>query len=362
MPIETDHHPLLLLCIGVAVAALLSAQCASLVCAQSGRRLTRQAAETRTDKEIGDLTIRTTEVSLNVTVRDSLGRAVEGLKADDFFIYDNGRRYEALRFERQRGPINLVLLLDAANDVFDDAETINQSLLAFRRALAPADRLAVMRFSDEIELIQDWCGDEASLLRGLRTRPRASSGRAAIYDAVMLAAAKLSERDGQRAIILLTGGLNTAGSANAGDALATLQNTTAALYTFTQTEVIASLITATASERWQRMRNRNIPAPSRDVGEVAAALIAIDKSERELARLAEQSGGSIYFPLRESSLRWMLAQTAEELRAQYVVTYQPQNEDDWSSQLHRIEVLVRDGHRAYVRVGRSRLSSGSHFH
>lgn len=358
MPIETNH-PLLSLCVRLAVAVLLAAPCSSLVCAQSGRRITKQAAETRTDKEIGDLTIRTTEVSLNVTVRNSLWRAVEGLKADDFSIYDNGRRYEPLRFERQRGPINLVLLLDAANDFFDDAETINQSLLAFRRALAPADRLAVMRFSDQIELIQDWCGDEASLLRSLLTRPRANSGKAAIYDAVMLAAAKLSERDGQRAIILLTGGINTAGSANAGDALAALQNMNAALYIFTQTEVIASLITATASERWRQMRNRNIPAPSSDAREVASALIALEKSERELARLAEQSGGSIYFPLRESSLRWMLAQAAEELRAQYLITYQPQDEDDWSSQPHRVEVLVRDGHRAYVRVGRSRLKSDS---
>ena len=156
------------------------------------------------------ITIRTEEVFLNVTVRDSLGRGVDGLKADDFFIYDNGRRYEPLHFETRRAPVRLVLLLDEAAGVFVDTETINQAVLSFRRRLDPEDRIAVMRFSDEVELTQDWRNDEAALARALKAKSL-SAGKRAIYDALVLASTKLNEVTGRRAIILLTAWLQHCG-------------------------------------------------------------------------------------------------------------------------------------------------------
>ncbi|MGH9939066.1 MAG: hypothetical protein ACREAM_22735, partial [Blastocatellia bacterium] len=61
--------------------------------AQSGRRVKPQSVPERGERDGAAISIRTEEVFLNITVRDSLGRGVDGLKSDDFFIYDNGRRY-----------------------------------------------------------------------------------------------------------------------------------------------------------------------------------------------------------------------------------------------------------------------------
>jgi VWFA-related protein len=341
MPLHFNCHSLLLLAVHSAMAALLAVACAPPALAQSGRRISKPPTRAQEDKsEV--VTIRTTEVSLRITVRDSLGRAVDGLKADDFFIYDNGRRYEPLRFERLQSPVNLVLLLDEADGFFQDAEVVRRALLSFRQALNPADRVAVMRFTDEIMLRQDWTDDEATLARALK-RGRQGGAKAAIYDALILAAVKLNEVEGRRAIVLLTNGLNTAGVSGAGAALAAAQGVEAPVYVFSQTEAMASAI---------RQRQSKKSAPPVLIADTSpgamddAPLRLLEAAERELTALAEQSGGMIYFPLRESSLSWMLAQVAGELRAQYLVTYQPATDGDWAAEAHRIEVLVRGGHQA----------------
>jgi VWFA-related protein len=324
--------------------ALFASTSSLITLAQSGRRVSQQSVPAREAKDVAAITIHTEEVFLNVTVRDTLGRAVDGLKADDFFIYDDGRRYEPLSFEAKRAPVNLLLLLDEAAGVFADTETTIRSILSFRRALDPADRIAVMRFSDEIELAQDWRNDEAALARALKAKSL-GAGKSAIYDALVLAAAKLNEVAGRRAIILLTSGLNTAGQADFHDAMAAIQNAGAAVYAFSQTEAIAAAI-----------RRQETQIRRRDQTFDGASLALLATAEAQLTALAEQSGGMIYFPLRESSLNWMLEQVAADLRAQYLITYQPQEEaqgeGDWLSTTHRVEVLVRGGHKAHVRYGR----------
>jgi len=352
----------------LAAAALLAVFCLSLAPAQSGRRVKPQLAPmreepvreepVREEKDVMAITIRTEEVLLNITVRDSLGRAVDGLKADDFFIYDDGRRYESLHFEPKRGPVNLLLLLDEAAGLFADTETINQAVLSFRRALDPEDRIAVMRFSDEIELTQDWRNDEATLARALKVKSLGAA-RSAIYDALVFAAAKLNEVAGRRVIVLLTSGLNTAGRADLRDAMAAIQSVGATVYALSQTEAIAAAIRRPAANA-RRPASPGIQSP-----DATASLPVLAAAEAQLTALAEQSGGMIYFPLRESSLSWMLEQVAGDLRAQYLITYLPQEgargENDWLSSAHRIEVLVRGGHKVYVRPGRINLKPNPDF-
>ncbi len=337
---------------------LLAALSFSGALAQSGRRVKPQSTPVQEEKDNAAITIRTEEVFLNVTVRDSLGRAVVGLKANDFFIYDNGRRYEALHFEMKRAPVRLLLLLDEARGVFADTETIVRAVLSFRRALDPEDRIAVMRFSGEFELTQDWRNDEAALARALKARSM-TKDKSAIYDALVLAAAKLNEVAGRRVIVLLTSGLNTAGGASFRDAMAAIQSAGATLYAFSQTEAIAATI------RRLTYKTRRATAPKIQSHDDATSSSVLAAAEAQLTALAEQSGGLIYFPLRESSLSWMLEQVAGDLRAQYLITYQPQekaqDEGHWLSSAHRIEVLVRGGHKAYVRPERINLKPDPDF-
>jgi VWFA-related protein len=304
-----------------------------------------RTAPTGADKNDESITIRTEEVFLQVSVRDALGIPVEGLKADDFFIYDDGRRYEPLSLETRCEPVHVALLVDETQGMFSDTGAISRAVLSFRYALGPSDRIAVVRFSDEIELVQDWSADETGLKRALQIRPRRTD-KAAIYDALLFASSKLGEVAGRRVIVLLTSGLNTAGGAEFRDALAAIQAVNAAAYVFSQTEAIASAI------RDRGAKSGSTP-PGSPAAETVAPLSTLAAAERELSALAEKSGGLIYFPTREKSFQWMLEQVASDLRAQYLITYAPHEEDGeggWLTLPHRIEVLVRGGRRAVISV------------
>lgn len=285
--------------------------------------------------------IGTVEIRLSVTVRDSLGKVVNGLRAEDFFIYDNGRRYQPTYFENRHLPINLVMLLDASGSFFDDEAAIHKALLSFCRKLQPADRVAVMHFSDEVSLDEDWNNQE-SVLREALKRNEHSSRKAAIYDALFLAAEKLRETEGRRAILLLTSGLNSAGQVRLSDALSAIQSVNAALYVLSETEAIANAIRGKSSN-----------------AEILASLPKLEQAERNLTWLAKQSSGDIYFPLQLSSLDWMLAELADEFRAQYLLTYQPLEDVDKHPSNRRIEVLVRGGHKALPRFNPAQYRSPS---
>jgi VWFA-related protein len=333
MNYTTDTHAfrigLLLLAITLGAAS---------VAAQSGRRISKPASDQNGG---GVLKIGTVEISLSVTVRDTLGKAVNGLRAEDFFIYDNGQRYQPMHFEHRHVPVNLVLLLDATGSFFDDEEAIHNALLSFRRKLPPADRIAVMHFSDEVSLDQDWSNEESSFREALKRNEHRGS-KAALYDALLLAAAKLSETEGRRAILLLTSGLNTAGQVRLSEALSAIQHADAALYVLSETEAIASAIRGKSSN-----------------AEILASLPKLETAERNLTWLAEQSGGGIYFPLKLGSLDWMLAELAEEFRAQYLLTYQLSADSNDAPGNRLVEVLVQGGHKAQVRSGYSRRNASA---
>lgn len=334
MNYNTDTHAFR---IGLLLLAVLIA--AVSVAAQSGRRISKPASVPGDNGDM--LKIGTVEISLSVTVRDALGKAVNGLRAEDFFIYDNGRRYQPMHFEHRHVPVNLVLLLDATGSFFEDEDTISKALLSFRRKLRPADRVAVMHFSDEVSLDQDWSNQEVSFREALKRNEHRGS-KAAIYDALLLAAAKLSETEGRRAILLLTSGLNTAGLVRLSEALAAIQSVDAALYVVSETEAIASAIRGKSSNP-----------------EILSSLPKLESAERNLTWLAEQSGGGIYFPLKLGSLDWMLAELADEFRAQYLLTYQLSADSNDAPGNRLVEVLVQGSHKAHARSGYSRRNASA---
>lgn len=313
--------------------------CVSVAFAQSGRKVPTPSMSRAIEDSPDAIRINTVEVQLAVTVRDSLGQAVTGLQAEDFSIYDNGKRYEPVHFEYRHVPANVVLLLDGAQGIFEDHENIRQSFLAFRRELAPHDRLTVLQFTDELLLTQDWGNDEAALRKALQPALPAKR-KAALADALAVAAAKLSQTQGQRIILLLTSGFNTASRTDFTQAMLAVQRADVAVYVFSQTEALAVA-----------MRQLNAqPQSGADVTTIKLAQLKLAKTEVELTALAETSGGKIFFPLQERSLRWMLAETAADLRGQYLLTYQPADERAVLNRQHLIHVTVRTGHQTFARA------------
>jgi VWFA-related protein len=318
----------------------------ALALAQSGRKAQGQGSSHKSEEGF-TVSVRTEEVILPITVRDSLGRLVPGLGAQDFFIYDNGQRQQVENFNRRRIPVHVLFLLDASRSVFERMEVIRRAALSFVKTLAPEDRVAVLQFADQVHTLQDWTGNDDDIRHALSWKYRPGQATA-FYDALVAAAEKLRQVEGRRAIILLTDGLNTKGHASFAQGLEAVRRAEATVYVVSETEAQARLLRRDTKGA-AGLLGRIFGGPYQAQAEHYLALL--ESAERELAMLADASGGRLYLPLEERDLARAYEEVAEELKTQYIITYVPTSERPSAEAYHQIEVLVRGGYQAHTRRG-----------
>jgi Ca-activated chloride channel family protein len=325
--------------------ASCSLMCSFAVLGQSGRKSSstennQAGAEQRA--EVDDVVrVRTDEVLLPVSVRDWSGTSINGLNRDDFIVYDEGTRQVIRSFNRQRVAANIVLLLDASGSVFQQMRFIRDAAKGFIEGLLPQDKVCVMQFADKVELLQDWtyATQQQALEKALdwRYHPGEST---TFYDGLYLAAEEqLSKVEGRRIVVLLTDGIDTAERrrAGVGDALNAVRRTEASIYVVSLTGMLREMIMRRAGARARQNLLRGY-----DPQVVSRHLKLIDDSEKQLTSMARQTGGRIFLPLRDEDLAVAYRAIADELRAQYIITYKP-DPPVIAGQWRRVRVLVLPG-------------------
>lgn len=311
---------------------------------QSGRKGARTSAEAlETQTSDGDelIRVRSEEILVPVTVRDSsTGEHVSGLKPESFFIYDNGERQEIASFNRQRVPVNIVLLLDASGSVFGQMRFIREAAKNFTRGLMPEDRVSVMQFADRVELLQDWTSgtDAKGLAKALdwRYHPGQST---TFYDGLYLAATEQLKRvEGRKVVILLTDGIDTGERVRASftDALNAVRLAEASVYVISLTEYLRMAL-AKYDKGWLGRVFGGY-----DPKQLKRYLALIDGAEKLLERIAVETGGRIFLPRKDEDLAPAYGAVAEELSAQYIITYVPRKRAA-AGEYRRIRVLVAPG-------------------
>lgn len=317
---------------------------ASEAMAQSGRQQktvvsTEKEGESTVDE--GDLIrVRTEEVLVPVSVRDQAGLPVSGLSRDGFFVYDNGERQEITSFNRQRVPANIVLLLDASGSVFSRMRFIREAAKEFLQGLLPEDKVCVMQFADQVELLQDWTvgTDTQSLLKALEWRYHPGQATT-FYDGLYLAAQEqLTRVEGRRIVILLTDGIDTAERKRASfaDALNAIRRAEAGVYVISLTDGLRK-----ALEKRDRGWIGKVFG-GYDPKALASYRNMIDEAEKMLSKIALETGGRIFLPGTEEDLAPAYKAIAEELRTQYIITYKPKKRAA-AGEYRQIRVLVSPG-------------------
>src|SRR5262245_10796588 len=131
----------------------------------------RLAAQEAQDKErqgkpgdIGTIRIDTDLVTVDAIVTDRDGNRISGvLKASDFAIYEDGARQTINSFSATDAPFNLVLLLDTSGSASAEVELMRRAALRFLDELRPRDRVAIIQFSKEVELLKDLTSERAEI-------------------------------------------------------------------------------------------------------------------------------------------------------------------------------------------------------
>ena len=168
------------------------------------------------------------QVRVDVLVSEN-GRAVTGLRADDFEVTDNGvvQQIDLLAFERL--PLNVVLALDMSQS------TAGERLLHLRLAaravltgLGPDDRAALLTFSDSIQLVSPLTRDRAALRAALENaRP---VGGTALFDGAYAALMLAGSDAGRDLVLVFSDGVDTDSFLSAERVLDTAGRTDAVVY------------------------------------------------------------------------------------------------------------------------------------
>jgi VWFA-related protein len=239
--------------------------------------------------------VNTDLVILNVTVTDSAGKYVRGLKAADFKIFEDGKEVPLKSisiFGLHDTPFASVVLLDTSGSMESRLSLARSAAIRFLDGLRDEDVAAVFSFDTKIEQLQDFSSgrDLAPLAYGIHAK-----GMTVLNDAIVEAAKVLNDRPEKRkAIIVLSDGLDTYSSASSSKALDKALALGAGIYT-----VDMSATDGSASRNAQ------------------SAAVLRNFSEKTGARFVATPGGQ--------ALRDAFAGISEELGHQYTIAYRPIN-------------------------------------
>ncbi len=273
-------------------------------------------------------------VRVPVSVTDSSGRTVPGLKAEDFRIEEDGRPEIVSRFSEPGGsPIELALLIDLTGSVKPRFDFEIQSAARFaKKLLRPEDSVMIVSIGAQPGLLLARTGDIGMVLRTLLSSTP-TEGTTAFFDSLVLAARllhKSSPPDSQRVILALSDGEdNHSDNFDLAASIREVQSANCIFY---------SINPCGPSIRWNK--------------------ISLEAQEA-LRTLADQTGGTASQPDEAGELEAFLDSVATNLRAQYVLEYYSSGQVRASAAYHRIEVRSPTHPELRIRARQGYFNLGS---
>ncbi len=279
------------------VAALVVAAVAAAAAQQTHVEPAQQPAPFRSGASL---------VSLNVTVADGSKRAVSGLHAGDFAVYEDGVQQRVQFFESGGVPIDLILLIDASSSMRGKMAVVHEAALGFLKTLRDGDRAAIVSFSDTVNVSQPLTTDRPALTAAVgATR---ADGATSLHNALYVSlkefgrSAQHSSDVRRQAIVVLSDGEDTSSLVSFDDVLALARRSGVSIYPIRLQSQFASI-------------RANLDANGKYFSESAYSM----------KTLAQETGGQAYFPAMIGELKNVYAGIAQELSTQYSIGYTPTN-------------------------------------
>ncbi|HEX8502269.1 MAG TPA: VWA domain-containing protein [Pyrinomonadaceae bacterium] len=263
-------------------------------------------------------------------VTDRAGRAIAGLTAKDFAVNEGGVERAVREVVPTNAPFNLVLLLDVSGSVEERMDFIRKAALAFLNTAGPQDRIAIVSFRDDVQLVSEFTSDRRLLTE--RIKDIQAGGATSLYDALGYSLVHVLRplRGERTGVVVLSDGDDNRSFLTFPDILEAVYETGAIVYPL---YVPSGLIPASGGGDAVTSLD-----PTR-----ARFLELTSRADEEGRRLAEVSGGQ-YFPItRLEQLQRAYDDVAAQLRTAYTVTYET-------------DAAARPDSRVRVRVSREGAS------
>jgi Ca-activated chloride channel family protein len=334
--------PSLCLCVSVSLLLALTAFVPHLA-AQEPQDRERQDKQS----EMGTIRLNTDLVTVDAIVTDRDGNRISGaLKASDFTIYEDGVRQAINSFSATDAPFNLVLLLDTSGSASHEVELMRRAALRFLDELRPRDRVAVIQFSKEVELLKDLTSEYVEIEEALRLLKPGSG--TSFYDSLKLAIDEVFKGvEGRKAIVALTDGVDSFGYTTFGQILTEIERLNILTYfleldteVFTQAGMTRDCKDESHFEFSRKQFEKYLTEYGKGVimseNQLHCRLSREERAQinrqlyesarRELREMADKTAGRVY-PVKDlKQLEPAYSQIAAELRTYYSMSYYPTNE------------------------------------
>src|SRR5213593_569301 len=217
--------------------------------------------------------------TMNVVATRANGSATP-ITAKDLSLFDNGVEQDIKSFSPDLSAARIVLLVDNSLTIRADVEKLEAATLEFAYEIYDGDKLLIVGYDDNAEIVSDWTDDAKKIQTELKTFRK--KGDPHLFDAILAVV-----EDGlrpltaqKRAIVVISDGLDRGSKAKFATALNTLQSLDIAVYC------------VQAPDRTRGAIRRDVPKPRQVIDDLAEGtggrIFAIDDPQADAKALCDE--------------------------------------------------------------------------
>ena len=278
-------------------------------------------------------------VMVPVSVTDSQGQAVQGLKVADFRLEEEGKQQEIAEIgDPEQIPLEIALLLDVSGSTNTQFAFEKEAAARFLKEVLKKDDRASLFMIDRtpvLKQVSTTAEDAASKL--LSFAPSADKGPTAFYDTVVKASQYLETTPSRhrRVVVVISDGAD-----NFSEIIKKTIGTTSAEQESASPAVAARVNGRALAEVEKNLQRADAVFYSiNPAGNTMYLNVITRRGQEGMQRLANSTGGNTFIPETDADLSSVFSRIAAELRGQYLLQYYA-NADASPNQFRRIKVTV----------------------
>lgn len=242
------------------------------------------------------LKLNTDLVLLSATVTDQKGKAVTGLKREDFKVYENGIEQQIEFFSAEEMPVCWGIVLDRSGSMWEMIGDVYRAAVHVVDEGTEQDESFIVTFNRQVELVSDFVADKHKLensILGLR-----AGGETALWDAINFALDHLKQaRHRKKVLVVITDGEDNSSRIKFRKLIERVEEEDVLIY----------------------------PVGMFELGGMMRLGMNSSSARIELEKLAEVTGTRAHFPTNAEECREVMQAIAGEVGHQYSVGYYPNN-------------------------------------
>jgi VWFA-related protein len=175
-----------------------------MLCTLAASQFSVNAQKASDDQEA--LKLNATLIPVPAVVLDRAGKFIGDLSQQDFTVFEDGKRQDVSFFTSIKQPFHAVLVLDTSNSAQDRLRAIQLTATGFSKELTPLDKMMVISFDNEVRQLTDFTNDQTELESAIKGTE--SGFGKLLYEAVGKALENLKDKQGRRAVVLFSDGVD----------------------------------------------------------------------------------------------------------------------------------------------------------